>query len=542
MTTNRYLRLIAMALTEMIWSTSLAAYTLYLNVSPGLRPWTNWANVHSNFSRVGLFPTIELPPQFIEAMMLLWWNLPASGLIFFVFFAFGEEALKEYKKIWRRIMVKVFKRPVGGDKKGSSLFGGSFRSEFVFIFWFNASLFDWDVFISRLPRALHLVNLKSSTSSSSRDYKSASSPTSASHESYLSQSTTTLASQTLTTDLSYINKPITRFPQSKDDEATAYTQSLSSEPAPAYHTPYPSSYPEVYLASPTTDDPDTFTISTFSYYGGASSPSAASYRFDLTYPSSTSGLQGLSPPPVCPIVKRPIPRDVPSCAASVISEFPSRPPSPVLVPTVPQDVAESLPGMTTMNVPGGILVTVERQASVDEMVWRTSHLQIQYANMTTVSCFLRFRQHFAHQRTTLTCHRQLCTPTPVLPMKPPNVRQKKEHVPSVDPSTFYFWSVSVLVCLIYMWRLARSSHFKKLAIFISCTFSLSLIALSFSFRYTLLCLAFLLSFLYIEIYMYILYIHIAKEKAKQSRYRKILWEVERIIVLTLLSFAEWVRL
>lgn len=123
MTTNRYLRLIAMALTEMMWGTSLTAFNLFSNVSSGLRPWQSWANVHSNFLRVGVFPTLLLPPRFITAMMVLWWTLPASGFIFFAFFGFGEEALKEYKKVWVWVMVKVFKRSMG--EKSKSLFGGS---------------------------------------------------------------------------------------------------------------------------------------------------------------------------------------------------------------------------------------------------------------------------------------------------------------------------------------------------------------------------------------------------------------------------------
>jgi pheromone a factor receptor len=142
MTTNRYLRLIAMALTEMIWGTSLTAFNLFSNVSIGLRPWKSWANVHSNFLRVGLFPISVLPPQFVTTMMILWWSIPASGLIFFAFFGFGEEALKEYKKVWAWIMVKVFRRPIGGEK-GKSLFGGSsIPSRSVSPFIYYTSSFD----------------------------------------------------------------------------------------------------------------------------------------------------------------------------------------------------------------------------------------------------------------------------------------------------------------------------------------------------------------------------------------------------------------
>ena len=341
LTSSHFLRLIAMALTLMVWGTSLTAFNLYSNVSSGLRPWKSWEDVHSNFSRIAFFPAALLPPQFIQAMTLFWWTIPASSLIFFVFFGFGEETLKGYKKAWRWLMVKAFKRPINGEK--GSIFGGSsLRDRFV-TFLFSVFVIDRVFFISRAPRILHLVKL----TSSSRDYKSTSSPTSASHESHLSRSTITLALKTPISDPSWLKNPITQLPQSKDDEAIAYSQPPSQDPAPAYYTPYPTSYPEVYLASPEhpmTDDADTFTISTFSYYGSAPSPSSASHRFELTNPSPTLGPHGLSPPPVSPIVKRPIPRNVPSSADSIMTDFPSRSSTPVLGPTsVPQDVTEPYP-------------------------------------------------------------------------------------------------------------------------------------------------------------------------------------------------------
>ncbi|KAF9232485.1 hypothetical protein BU15DRAFT_81172 [Melanogaster broomeanus] len=81
------------------------------NVAPGLRVWDNWADVHSDFSRVDLFPTILLPSQFLTVQYLFWWSIPASAYIFFLFFGLGEEARKEYSKIIlfvrRRILRQV---------------------------------------------------------------------------------------------------------------------------------------------------------------------------------------------------------------------------------------------------------------------------------------------------------------------------------------------------------------------------------------------------------------------------------------------------
>lgn len=272
--------------------------------------------------------------------MIIWWTLPASSIIFFAFFGFGEEASKDYKKVWVWIKVNVFKRPKSGEK-GNPFFGGSLLRSF-----------------------------KSTISSSSRDFnKSISSSTFVSHQSHFSQSTITLASPL--TEPSSLNKPITRFSQSKYEEATTYTQPLPQEPVPAYYTPYPCSYPEVYLASPehpATDDTDTFSISTFSYYGGAPSPSSASRRFEpTTHPSPTlEQPQGLSPPPVFPIIKRPIPRDI-HVPSSVKMDSLSKSSSPDLVSTtVLQDVTESLsPGKSRLNIPAGIMVTTMRKQSFD---------------------------------------------------------------------------------------------------------------------------------------------------------------------------------
>ncbi|KAI0078456.1 fungal pheromone STE3G-protein-coupled receptor [Panus rudis PR-1116 ss-1] len=101
LSTNRYLRLMAMSVTEICWGTSLNALALYYNVAPGLRPWTNWADVHSNFGRIASYRLFELPKAYLNQMFLIWWAMPVSAYIFFLFFAFGEESIKDYKKVFR---------------------------------------------------------------------------------------------------------------------------------------------------------------------------------------------------------------------------------------------------------------------------------------------------------------------------------------------------------------------------------------------------------------------------------------------------------
>ncbi|EGN92606.1 hypothetical protein SERLA73DRAFT_127332 [Serpula lacrymans var. lacrymans S7.3] len=121
LTTNRYLRLMIMAVTEMVWGTALTSFNMYGNVSPGLRPWISWANVHSNFSRVALYGFIEIPAPLLSQMFLFWWAMPASAFIFFLFFGFGEEARKEYGRIFTWIRRVVLRQSTTENKYGVQL-------------------------------------------------------------------------------------------------------------------------------------------------------------------------------------------------------------------------------------------------------------------------------------------------------------------------------------------------------------------------------------------------------------------------------------
>ena len=98
MSTSCYLRLMAMAVVQMIWSIVVTSYTLWftLSIIP-LRPWKNWNFVHSDFGRIDQYLNIFTPPMILTTYYILWWAVPASSLIFFAFFAFGREALDHYK-------------------------------------------------------------------------------------------------------------------------------------------------------------------------------------------------------------------------------------------------------------------------------------------------------------------------------------------------------------------------------------------------------------------------------------------------------------
>ncbi|KDQ50564.1 hypothetical protein JAAARDRAFT_141708 [Jaapia argillacea MUCL 33604] len=131
LTTTRYLRLIAMSVTEMVFGTFFNAYNIYSNVSLGLRPWTSWSDVHSNWGRIGQFPAIEIPASLREREFLFWWAVPVSSFIFFLFFGFGEEGRKEYRKLYQWIRVKVFRKPVKPAVRLADSYGSAPRYEAV---------------------------------------------------------------------------------------------------------------------------------------------------------------------------------------------------------------------------------------------------------------------------------------------------------------------------------------------------------------------------------------------------------------------------
>ena len=105
--TNQYLRLIAMSATLMLWNTTLTSLTIWTNTIPGLRPWVGWKNVHSNWDRIDAYVWLLMTPRSRTLALLFWWTIPVSSIIFFVFLGFGEDAAKEYKKVGKIIINMV---------------------------------------------------------------------------------------------------------------------------------------------------------------------------------------------------------------------------------------------------------------------------------------------------------------------------------------------------------------------------------------------------------------------------------------------------
>ncbi|KAF7320617.1 Pheromone receptor Rcb2 B44 [Mycena chlorophos] len=82
----------------------------------GLRPWISWENVHSDFGRVGQFPRFLLPSSTWASVLFSFWIVPASSVLFFVFFAFGQDAVKEYRAVFG-IARRVLRLPPKPEQK-----------------------------------------------------------------------------------------------------------------------------------------------------------------------------------------------------------------------------------------------------------------------------------------------------------------------------------------------------------------------------------------------------------------------------------------
>jgi len=121
LTTSRYFRLMALALTEILGTTIISLYAIInAALNQGIQPWVSWQYVHSNFGHINQFPEVLLSPQVMSVELGLWSFVPISSALFFVFFGFGEEACSEYRKYWAWIRRVILRRdPSQSTRKGS---------------------------------------------------------------------------------------------------------------------------------------------------------------------------------------------------------------------------------------------------------------------------------------------------------------------------------------------------------------------------------------------------------------------------------------
>lgn len=114
LTVSRYFRLMALAMTEILFTTPLAIFMIWLNATASpIGPWRSWEDTHFAYSRVEQFPAIIWRSSHLTviAMEFSRWVTPLCAIIFFIFFGFADEAQKNYRLVFWFVMKPFGFRP-----------------------------------------------------------------------------------------------------------------------------------------------------------------------------------------------------------------------------------------------------------------------------------------------------------------------------------------------------------------------------------------------------------------------------------------------
>jgi len=101
-----YLRLMILSGINLLCTTPLAIWNLYISVSLApLSPYPGFKAVHDNFSQVYQIPASVWQSDLTgrSEMELTRWSCVICALIFFIFFGFADEARKHYTQTWQTV-------------------------------------------------------------------------------------------------------------------------------------------------------------------------------------------------------------------------------------------------------------------------------------------------------------------------------------------------------------------------------------------------------------------------------------------------------
>ncbi|EAU87392.2 pheromone B alpha 1 receptor [Coprinopsis cinerea okayama7 len=127
LTSNRYIRLMALAATDVLLTVPLGSWAISLNVSMGIHPWLGWEDTHRGFSRVDQFPAILWRSDKITEICIEFtrWNIVVCALVFFAFFGFADEARKHYKSAVSTVAKKMGYSTFSSTGSGTGIFAST---------------------------------------------------------------------------------------------------------------------------------------------------------------------------------------------------------------------------------------------------------------------------------------------------------------------------------------------------------------------------------------------------------------------------------
>lgn len=127
MTSNRYIRLMALCILDMVLNVPLTVVVMALAASELNFPYTSWSKIHEGFNAVGLFG-----PQFYASgqhrIELARWVYPVAAFIFFAIFGLTADARAPYKRMISSMTQSAGLKRLTGNRMTSWSIG---RSQFV---------------------------------------------------------------------------------------------------------------------------------------------------------------------------------------------------------------------------------------------------------------------------------------------------------------------------------------------------------------------------------------------------------------------------
>lgn len=109
LTTNRYLRLIALAGIEILCTLPLTIWLITFQLSQPIYEWKGLGDMHLGFSRIEQYPAVQwltwpFQPTGIVATP---WLVITCGIVFFAFFGLAEEARTHYRMALTTVAKKL---------------------------------------------------------------------------------------------------------------------------------------------------------------------------------------------------------------------------------------------------------------------------------------------------------------------------------------------------------------------------------------------------------------------------------------------------
>ncbi|KAJ7615998.1 GPCR fungal pheromone mating factor [Roridomyces roridus] len=92
LTPAQYIRLLLTVIFLGSYNVVLISVSANEDYARGLKPWTNWSNVHFDFSFIGQFTPEDLGPVDLLYIYAFWLAVPVTGILFFIVFGIGAES------------------------------------------------------------------------------------------------------------------------------------------------------------------------------------------------------------------------------------------------------------------------------------------------------------------------------------------------------------------------------------------------------------------------------------------------------------------